>query len=84
MNFKNRARWLIIVILTIGLYNMFKNPQNLNVNKSEKIIFSKFLDEVDNGRVVVQIQGNNIKGVMANGGFTTYSVLSKSCRKIIR
>ena len=38
--------WLIIVILTIGLYNMFKNPQNLNVNKSEKIIFSKFLVNV--------------------------------------
>ena len=75
MNFKNLAMWLIIVVLTIGLYNMFKNPQNLNVNKSEKIIFSKFLDEVDNGRVVeVQIQGNNIKGVMANGeSFTTYS-----------
>ncbi len=75
MNSKNLAMWLIIVILTIGLYNMFKNPQNLNVNKSEKIIFSKFLDEVDNGRVVeVQIQGNNIKGVMANGEtFTTYS-----------
>ena len=75
MNFKNLAMWLIIVILTIGLYNMFKNPQNLNVSKSEKIIFSKFLDEVDNGRVVeVQIQGNNIKGVMANGEtFTTYS-----------
>ena len=75
MSFKNLAMWLIIVILTIGLYNMFKNPQNLNVNKSEKIIFSKFLDEVDNGRVVeVQIQGNNIKGVMANGEtFTTYS-----------
>ena len=75
MNFKNLAMWLIIVILTIGLYNMFKNPQNLKVNKPEKIIFSKFLDEVDNGRVVeVQIQGNNIKGVMANGEtFTTYS-----------
>jgi len=75
MNFKNLAMWLVIVILTIGLYNMFKNPQNLNVKNSEKIIFSKFLDEVDNGRVVeVQIQGNNIKGVMANGEtFTTYS-----------
>ena len=54
MNFKNLAMWIIIVILTIGLANMFKNPQNLNVNKSEKIIFSKFLDEVDNGRVEVQ------------------------------
>ncbi len=75
MNFKNLAMWLVIVILTIGLYNMFKNPQNLNVKNSEKIIFSKFLDEVDNGRVVeVQIQGKNIKGVLANGeSFTTYS-----------
>ena len=75
MNFKNLAMWAIIVVLTIGLYNMFKNPQNIKSVKQEKIIFSEFLREVDNGRVVeVQIQGNNIKGVMANGEtFTTYS-----------
>ena len=75
MNFKNLAMWAIIVVLTIGLYNMFKNPQNIKSVKQEKIIFSEFLKEVDNGRVVeVQIQGNNIKGVMANGeNFTTYS-----------
>ncbi len=75
MNFKNLAMWAIIVVLTIGLYNMFKNPQNLKPNNQEKIIFSEFLKEVNNGRVVeVQIQGNNIKGVMANGKtFTTYS-----------
>ena len=75
MNFKNLAMWAIIVVLTIGLYNMFKNPQNIKSVKQEKIIFSEFLKEVDNGRVVeVQIQGNNIKGVMANGEtFTTYS-----------
>jgi len=75
MNFKNLAMWAIIVVLTIGLYNMFKNPQNLKTVNQEKIIFSEFLKEVDNGRVVeVQIQGNNIKGVMANGKtFTTYS-----------
>ncbi len=54
---------------------MFKNPQNVKTTNNEKIIFSEFLKEVDNGRVVeVQIQGNNIKGVMANGKtFTTYS-----------
>ena len=54
---------------------MFKNPQNIKSINNEKIIFSEFLKEVDNGRVVeVQIQGNNIKGVMANGKtFTTYS-----------
>jgi len=75
MNFKNLAMWAIIVVLTIGLYNMFKNPQNVRSAKQDKIIFSEFLKEVDNGRVVeVQIQGNNIKGVMANGeNFTTYS-----------
>ena len=74
MNFKNLAMWAVIIVLTIGLYNMFKNPQN-QVQKNNSIIFSQFLSEVDNGRVVeVEIQGNNIKGVMANGeSFTTYS-----------
>ena len=28
MNLKNLAMWGIIVFLTIGLYNMFKNPQS--------------------------------------------------------
>jgi len=74
MNFKNLAMWAIIVVLTIGLYNMFNNS-NRTINNNNKIIFSEFLSEVDNGRVVqVEIQGNNIKGVMSNGErFTTYS-----------
>ena len=74
MNFKNLAMWAVIVFLTIGLYNMFKNPQGSIVQKNN-IIFSEFLTEVDNGRVVqVEIQGNNIKGIMSNGeNFSTYS-----------
>ena len=74
MNMKNIAMWAIIVFLTIGLYNMFKNPQG-SIAQKNNIIFSEFLTEVDNGRVVqVEIQGNNIKGVMSNGEiFTTYS-----------
>jgi len=74
MNLKNLAMWVVIVFLTIGLYNMFKNPQN-SINKNDTIIFSKFLSEVDEGRVVeVQIQGNNIYGVLSNGRkFSTYS-----------
>jgi len=74
MNFKNLAMWAVIVFLTIGLYNMFKNPQG-SIAQKNNIIFSEFLSEVDNGRVVqVEIQGNNIKGVMSNGErFTTYS-----------
>jgi len=71
---KNLAMWAAIVFLTIGLYNMFKNPQ-ANVGKNNSIIFSDFLSEVDNGRVVkVEIQGNNINGILADGNsFSTYS-----------
>ena len=74
MNFKNLAMWAVIVILTIGLYNMFKNPQG-SVNQKNNIIFSEFLTQVDNGRVVqVEIQGKNIKGIMSNGEiFNTYA-----------
>ena len=74
MNFRNLAMWAVIVVLTIGLYNMFKNPQT-SVSNNDKIIFSEFLKEVENGRVIqVEIQGNNIKGVLSDGKqFSTYS-----------
>ena len=74
MNFKNIAMWAIIVFLTIGLYNMFKNPQS-NIRGGNQIIFSDFLTSVENGEVLkVEIQGNNIKGVYSNGNsFSTYS-----------
>ena len=74
MNLKNLAMWGIIVLLTIGLYNMFKNPQT-SQKKNDNLIFSEFLKEVENGRVVeVNIQGNNINGLMSDGKrFTTYS-----------
>ena len=42
MNFKNLAMWAIIVFLTIGLYNMFKNPQS-NIRGGEiKLYFQIF------------------------------------------
>ncbi len=73
MNLKNLAMWAIIVLLTLGLYNMFKNPQG-SFNQKNNIIFSEFLSEVENGRVVqVEIQGNNVNGVFSNGQkFSTY------------
>ena len=74
MNLKNLAMWGIIVFLTIGLYNMFKNPQS-NMRGGNQIIFSDFLTSVEKGEVLkVDIQGNNIKGVYSNGNlFSTYS-----------
>ena len=74
MNFKNLLMWAIIIFLSIGLFNMFQDPTKIN---SEKNIlpFSNFLNEVEAGRVVeVQIQGNNISGVLSDGkSFKTYS-----------
>ena len=51
MNLKNLAMWAVIVFLTIGLYNMFKNPQ-ANVRGGNQVIFSEFLSSVDNGEVL--------------------------------
>ena len=77
MNIKNIAMWAIIVFLTIGLYNMFKNPQS-NIRGGNQVIFSEFLTSVDNGEVLkVEIQGNNIKGVYSNGN--SCSCLTARC-----
>jgi cell division protease FtsH len=74
MNLKNLAMWGIIVLLSVGLFNMFQNPNKMAVSKAE-VPFSKFLSEVDEGRVIkVEIQGNNITGLLSDGSsFTTYS-----------
>ena len=78
MNLKNLAMWGVIVFLTIGLYNMFKNS-NSNIRSGNQIIFSEFLTSVDNGEVLkVEIQGNNIKGVYSNGIHSpTYSLMTQ-------
>ncbi len=74
MNLKNLLMWAIIVFLSVGLFNMFQDPKKINSNNN-KLAFSKFLTEVDAGRVVeVEIQGNNISGLLADGNnFTTFS-----------
>ena len=53
---------------------MFQDPNKINSEKNS-LPFSNFLNEVEAGRVVeVQIQGNNISGVLADGNsFKTYS-----------
>ena len=74
MNIKNLIMWVIIVLLSVGLFNMFQDPSKINSEKNT-LAFSKFLNEVDSGRVVeVQIQGNNISGILADGKtFKTFS-----------
>ena len=74
MNFRNVLMWGLIVLLSVGLFNLFQNPKGPN-SVNNKVAFSKFLQEVDAGRISqVQIQGNNITGTMADGTkFSTYS-----------
>ena len=73
MNFKNLLMWVVIVFLVLGLFNLFQNPKN--VQAQNKISFSNFMEEVDNGRVVeVEMRGNNITGTLSDGKkFSTYS-----------
>ena len=74
MNFKNLIMWAIIVLLSVGLFNLFQKPEKINSTK-DKVPFSQFLSEVESGRVVeVNIQGNNITGALSDGTtFITYS-----------
>jgi cell division protease FtsH len=73
MNFKNLIMWGVIVLLVAGLFQLFQNPKNTAV--SDKIPFSEFLKNIDDGRVVqVEIAGNDIKGILSDGTvFNTYA-----------
>tara|TARA_B110000438_G_scaffold303341_1_gene364368 strand:+ start:465 stop:2333 length:1869 start_codon:yes stop_codon:yes gene_type:complete len=65
--------WGVIVLLVVGLFQLFQKPQKNTA--SETINFSNFLKNVEDGRVVhVEIKGNNIEGILADGTtFKTYS-----------
>jgi len=73
MNLKNLMMWGVIVLLVVGLFNLFQNPKNTAV--SDNIPFSSFLKNVEDGRVVqVEIKGNNIDGILSDGTvFSTYA-----------
>jgi len=53
MNLKNLIMWAIIVLLSVGLFNMFQNPQKINSEKN-KLPFSNFLTELS-GKIILII-----------------------------
>ena len=65
--------WGVIVLLVVGLFQLFQNPKNTKV--SGNMAFSNFLKNVEDGRVVqVEIKGNNIEGILSDGTvFNTYA-----------
>ena len=73
MNLRNLMMWGVVVLLVLGLYNLFQNPGTIT-GKTE-MPFSSFLTEVDKGNVAsVDIRGSEISGNFRDGkGFKTYS-----------
>ena len=73
MNLKNLMMWGVIILLVLGLFQLFQNPKDSMV--LDKMPFSEFLKNIDDGRVVrVEIKGNNIEGILSNGNaFSTYA-----------
>jgi len=69
--YRNLAFWLLISLFMIFMFNVFNKGQTPHKN----IIFSDFLNMVNNGEVIaVTIQGNRIEGTTTSGTqFKTYS-----------
>ncbi len=72
-NLRNFALWTIIFLLVLALVTLFQNQGTRS--PSSEIAYSRFLDEVDAGRVErVVISGNEISGtITGTGTFTTYA-----------
>jgi cell division protease FtsH len=72
-NLRNFALWTIIFLLVLALVTLFQNQGSRT--PSTEIAYSRFLDEVDAGRVErVVISGNEISGTISGTGtFTTYA-----------
>ena len=70
---KNLMMWGIIVLLVLGLFNLFQNPNRTTATKD--LPFSTFITEVEKGNITsVDIKGNQIEGNFSNGAkFKTYS-----------
>ena len=68
---RNIALWAVVVLMALLLVSFFTRTQQ----HAPEIIFSDFLNDVDQGHVAdVTIQGNQIQGETANGEhFKTYT-----------
>ncbi len=63
--YKNLALWLVISLMMVMLFQIFKQPDRSNLHS---VGYSDFLSMVESGRVVqVTIQGDHITGMSAQG-----------------
>ena len=68
--YKNLALWLVISLMMIMLFQIFKQPEGSRTSVS----YSEFLSMVENESVIqVTIQGDSIAGISSRGPFKTYA-----------
>lgn len=82
---KNLVLWVIIIVLMIGLFNLFSGAPR--VGGRTEISYSKFLERAASGNVEkVTIQGQQITGTFTGGGgtFTTFAPDNTDIVKEIR
>jgi cell division protease FtsH len=80
--YKNLALWLVIVVVTILLFDLF----NSKPETYRRIVFSEFMDRVDEGNIKeVVISGNLIRGRLTDGSkFETYALEDPELVKKLR
>ena len=79
--YKNIALWLVICLMVVMLFQMFKQPERGSAGLS----YSEFLSMVERGNVVqVTIQGENISGISSQGPFRTYAPKDPELIKLLR
>jgi len=79
--YKNLALWLVISLLMVMLFQVFKQPGK----SASSVSYSDFLSMVEDGAVVqVTIQGDNISGISAQGPFKTYAPKDPELIKLLR
>ncbi|MFP4087756.1 MAG: ATP-dependent zinc metalloprotease FtsH [Desulfobacteraceae bacterium] len=79
--YKNLALWLVISLMMVMLFQIFKQPERGNVGVS----YSDFLNMVEKGNVnQVTIKGESISGMSSQGAFKTYAPKDPELIKLLR
>ncbi len=79
--YKNLALWLVISLMMVMLFQIFKQPER----SKAAVSYSEFLSMVESDSVVqVTIQGDNISGISSQGPFKTYAPKDPELIKLLR
>jgi cell division protease FtsH len=79
--YKNLALWLVISLMMIMLFQIFKQPERGSMSVS----YSDFLSMVESASIIqVTIQGDNISGMSAQGPFKTFAPKDPELIQLLR